>query len=243
MIALAQAAQLKAIEWHGLQHVPHGELEVAQRVAQSTLDAGLALAAYGSYYVVGESEEQGLAFAAVLQTAKALRAPMVRVWAGSHGPGEATLQSRTRIVDEAKRIADLAAEEKIKLVFEFHRDTLTETGASCAALLEAVDHFNAQTYWQPAPELDVTQNLAQLRQVSPWLVGLHVFHWRPTHRDRHPLAEGESEWAQYLAAARQRHDNLDVMLEFVKDGAEAQFYEDAAALRGLLAGEASRDGL
>ena len=109
--------------------------------------------------------------------------------------------SERRIADEARRIADLAAQEEIRLVFEFHKDTLTQTGESCAALMEAVDHANARVYWQPAPELDVNENLAQLRCVLPWLVGLHVFHWRPTHMDRHPLAQGESDWAQYLALA------------------------------------------
>lgn len=243
MIRLAQAAQLKVIEWHGLDHVPHGDLDTADRIAQSTLDAGLALAAYGSYYVVGESESQGLSFTTVLQTAKALRAPMVRVWAGNQSPDDASRGCRAHISDEARRIADLAAEEKIKLVFEFHNGTLTETGESCAAFMETVDHANARAYWQPAPELDLNQNLTQLHQVLPWLVGLHVFHWRPTHMDRHPLAQGELEWAQYLAMARPHHDTLDVLLEFVKGGAVTQLNEDAATLHRLLASGVSHDGL
>ena len=150
---MAQAAQLKVIEWHGLDHVPHGDLDTADRIAQSTLDAGLALAAYGSYYVVGESESQGLSFTTVLQTAKALRAPMVRVWAGNQSPDDASRGCRAHISDEARRIADLAAEEKIKLVFEFHNGTLTETGESCAAFMETVDHANARAYWQACPRV------------------------------------------------------------------------------------------
>ena len=109
--------------------------------------------------------------------------------------------------------------------------------------MEAVDHANARAYWQPTPELDVNENLTQLRHVLPWLVGLHVFHWRPTHMDRHPLAQGESEWAQYLALASQHHDKLIALLEFVKDGAESQFHEDAATLHRVLASEALHDGL
>ena len=193
VIRLAQAAQLKAIEWHGIEHVPHGDLGIAEHIAQCTADAGLAVATYGSYYVVGESENQGLSFASVLQTAKALHAPMIRVWAGYLNPRDATLAYRATIADEARRIADLAAQCEIKLVLEFHQDSLTQTGESCAALLEAVDHANAYTYWQPTPALDVAENLNQLRCALPWLVGLHVFHWRPTHMDRHPLAQGESD--------------------------------------------------
>lgn len=243
MIQLAQPAQLELIEWHGLKHVVHGDLDAAGRIGQSTLDAGLGVAAYGSYYVIGESESQGLPFGTVLQTAKQLQAPMVRVWAGNLSPAEATSAYRARIADETRRIADLAAEENIKLVLEFHNGSLTETGESCAALMEAVDHANARAYWQPTPELDVNENLTQLRHVLPWLVGLHVFHWRPTHMDRHPLAQGESEWAQYLALASQHHDKLLALLEFVKDGAESQFHEDAATLHRVLAAEVLHDGL
>ena len=150
VIRLAQEAQLKVIEWHGVEHVPHGDLETAERVAQSTVDAGLAVATYGSYYVVGESEDKGLSFASVLQTAKALQAPMVRVWAGHLNPTDATPAYRSKIADETRRIADLAAQEDIKLVLEFHQDSLTQTGESCAALMEAVDHPNAYAYWQPS---------------------------------------------------------------------------------------------
>jgi sugar phosphate isomerase/epimerase len=235
VIRYTQAAQLKVIEWHGHNHVPHGDLDTAHRVGQKTLEAGLAVAAYGSYYVVGESENKGLSFDTVLQTAVALGAPMVRVWAGNQPPDEASSRDRTYISDEAGRIADLAAQKGIKLVFEFHKGTLTQTGESCAALLEGVDHSNAGTYWQPAPDIGVSENLAQLRCVLPWLVGLHVFHWKPTDMDRHPLAQGESDWAQYLTMARQCQDSLNVMLEFVKGGTEEQFYEDAETLHRLLA--------
>ena len=105
VIRFAQAAQLKVIEWHGIEHVPHGDLGIAERIAQCTVDAGLAVATYGSYYVVGESENQGLSFASVLQTAKALHARMIRVWAGHLNPGgrHTRLQGDNRGRDKTHR--------------------------------------------------------------------------------------------------------------------------------------------
>ena len=100
-------------------------------------------------------------------------------------------------------------------MFEFHNNSMTQTGASCAALLTDVDHPDVGTYWQPMPELDVNQNLAELRRVLPWVWGLHVFHWGPTHMDRHALALGEAEWAQYLATVSARHGTFNALLEFV----------------------------
>ena len=235
VIHYAHKAQLKSIEWHGRNHVPHGDLETARRIGQRTRAAGLAVAAYGSYYVLGQSEDMGLSFDTVLQTAEALDAPMIRVWAGHQSPDETSNRIRATILEEARRMADLAAEKRIKVVFEFHKDTLTQTATSCAALLGDLDHPNVGTYWQPAPELDVSRNLNELRTVLPWLAGLHVFHWGPTHMDRHPLAQGESDWTQYLAVAQTCPGLLNVLLEFVKGGTVEQFNEDAATLHRLLA--------
>jgi len=235
VIHYAHKAQLKSIEWHGQNHVPHGDLETARRIGQSTRAADLAVAAYGSYYVLGRSEDMGLSFDMVLQTAEALGTPLIRVWAGDQSPENTSDDLRTVILEEAGRVADMAAEKRIKVVFEFHRDTLTQTAASCAALLNDLDHPNVCTYWQPAPEFGVKRNLTELRTVLPWLVGLHVFHWGPTHMDRHPLAQGESDWARYLAMARSCPGLLNVLLEFVKGGTVEQFNEDAVTLHRLLA--------
>ena len=234
VIHYARKAELKAIEWHGRNHVPHGDLEVARRVGQSTRAAGLTVAAYGSYYVLGQSESRGLSFGTVLHTAEALEAPMIRVWAGHQDPDETSSRTRATILEESRRVADLAAEKRIRIIFEFHKDTLTRTGQSCAALLSDLDRANVGTYWQPVPELDVSRNLAQLHCVLPWLVGLHVFHWGPTDMDRHPLAQGAADWAQYLAMAQTCPGLLHVLLEFVKAGTVEQFNEDAATLHRLL---------
>lgn len=234
VIQYAQMADLKAIEWHGENHVPHGDLETARRIRQSTLDAGLSVAAYGSYYVVGKSESMGLPFVKVLETAEALGAPMIRVWAGDKNPDETPDQIRKQILEETCRIADLATEKNIKVIFEFHKGTLTQTGESCAALLNDLDHSNIGTYWQPLAGVDVLSNLDHLRCVLPWLVGLHVFHWGPTDYDRHALAQGESDWAEYLAVAGQRSGNLNVLIEFVKENSAEQLREDAITLHRLL---------
>ena len=173
-------------------------------------------------------------FESVLQTAAVMGTAMVRVWAGDRNPDETPTSTKEHIVDDGRRIADLAAERQIRIVLEFHENSLAQTGQSCAALLRDLNHPNVGTYWQPAPGLDVTSNQAELSQVLPWLAGLHVFHWGPTHLDRHPLAEGESDWQQYLASIRECSGEMNVMLEFVKGESPEQFEEDAATLHRIL---------
>src|SRR6476469_730727 len=89
IIALVGRAGLRGIEWGGDVHVPHGDVARAREVRDRTADAGLEVAAYGSYYRVAKSEADELPFERVLNTAQALGAPLIRVWAGKQGSAAA----------------------------------------------------------------------------------------------------------------------------------------------------------
>ena len=89
VVELVVRAGLDGIEWGGDVHVLHGEIDLAREVGEMTLAKGLEIPSYGSYYRVAESEKQGLTFDTVLQTAVALGAPLIRVWAGARGSADA----------------------------------------------------------------------------------------------------------------------------------------------------------
>ena len=78
IIALAKEAGLTGIEWGGDIHVPAGDTKTASEIGRKTREAGLAVLSYGSYYRGDEGED----FAPVLASAKALGAPVIRIWAG-----------------------------------------------------------------------------------------------------------------------------------------------------------------
>src|SRR6187549_164575 len=80
IVDLARRAELGGIEWGGDVHVPAGDAGRAREVRAMTEDAGLSIVAYGSYYRAGEEDEA--AFAPVLDSACALGAPAIRIWAG-----------------------------------------------------------------------------------------------------------------------------------------------------------------
>src|SRR5215211_4654031 len=101
IVELAAAAGLRGIEWGGDIHVPAGDLQAARRVRQLTADAGLQVLAYGSYFRF----QPGTAFEPVLETALALGAPLIRVWAGNQASAEADAAVRATIVAESRRIA------------------------------------------------------------------------------------------------------------------------------------------
>jgi len=235
IVGLVQRAGLRGIEWGGDIHVPHGDLARAREVHALTQQAGLSVAAYGSYYRAAKSEAEGLSFGRVLDTAVELGAPLIRVWAGPVGSAAATPDVRAQVAADLRRIAELAAAARVGVSLEFHNGTLTDTADSTVQLLTHVDHPNLRTYWQPPLALDTDQNLHDLRRLLPWLTHVHVYHWRSvTPIERLALEAGAERWRYFLDLAATAPGDRYAMLEFVEDDAPANFLRDAATLKSWL---------
>ncbi len=236
IVALATQAGLEAIEWGGDVHVPHGDVEQARAVRHTTEEAGLQVAAYGAYYRVGH--EEPCPFADVLDTAVALGAPLIRVWAGKQGSDAADDAYRARVVEDSRQIAGLAAGAGLDVAYEFHGGTLTDTGASARQLLEAVAHPQMGTYWQPPGWATVEQALGTLQDILPWLRNVHVFSWRRAasgqRTTRLPLVEGEAAWMRYLPVVASTGRECYAEIEFVQDDAPEALLDDAATLAAWL---------
>jgi sugar phosphate isomerase/epimerase len=234
IIALVRKAGLVGIEWGGDIHVPHGDVGRAREVRAMTQEAGLRVAAYGSYYRAGFSETNGLPFKQVLDSAVELGAPTIRVWPGNKGSAELGAEGRRVVVEDLRRIAGLAAQVGVSISTEFHGGTLTDTNDSAGRLLEEVDHPNLFTCWQPHNGEATDECVAGLRAVAPRLSNVHVFHWWPTSAERHPLAEGEARWAEFWREIGPLAGERFAMLEFVPGDTEEAFLRDAATLSGWL---------
>lgn len=229
IIALVRQVGLEGIEWGGDVHVPPGDLAQATRVCRQTQEAGLQVASYGSYYVVGGADET--AFERVLETALALNAPTVRVWAGERGSGEAGAGGWDAVAADARRIAGLAASAGVRLAFEYHENTLTDTSEAALRLLRQVNHANMGCYWQPPVGLSLDERRQGLEALAPWLSNLHVY--QLDGEEKRPLSDGKAEWQPYIAWVRRQPGEHYALLEFVQDDAPSQFLEDAAVLKTL----------
>ena len=235
VLDLAVDAGLAAIEWGGDVHVPHGDLDTAHRIGDLTRAAGLAVPTYGSYLRCGVDSSSSPDAAAVVDTAAALGAEAVRVWAGDLSSAAADASDRRRVEAALRAACDHAAERMPggTVVTECHANTLTDTAASAEALLDAVDRPNLRTLWQPWNEVPVTDCVAGLRRLLPRVTHLHVFQWRTGPADQISLGSraAVTAWSAYLAAldARDRF----ALLEFVPGGRPELLAAEAGALRAL----------
>ena len=237
IIGLVVQAGLGAIEWGGDIHVPVGDTKNARLVGRQTREAGLQVADYGSYYKFAPSEANSPAFEQVLETAVALGAPAIRVWAGSKGSAEITSEERASLVETMGRIGDLAAACGVTIGVEFHSGTLTDTNDSAVKFFEEIGHPNIRPFWQPPLGQSYEYCLDGLQSLLPRLSVVHIFHWWPTLYERQPLQEGAKRWQNYLGLIKQSGRDLFALLEFVRDDSPEAFLEDARTLRNWLAEE------
>ncbi len=243
ILQVAKGAGLAVLEWGGDVHVPAGDTRRAREVAALTREAGLETICYGSYYRVGHEGEGGKpGFAEVLATAVALGAPSIRVWAGTRGSDAADDAYFARVCDDANRIADMAAEQGVRIAFEFHDGTLNDNAEAATKFLAALPHQNIDTLWQPLVSLGAEQRDRTLEVALPRLGHVHVFHWLPGDPiDRRPLAEGAVPWRDWLATMRCSGRNPDMLIEFVQGDQTAALPADASTLRSFLDDDRGRD--
>lgn len=220
---------LRTIEWGADVHIPG--VEEAARVRALTESDGMTVAALGSYYRVGDAPEGE--FAGLLETALALGAPRIRVWAGSIGSAAANEQHRDRLVADAERIGRLATSSGVDVGFEFHGNTLTDTLESTLDLMSRLDGSGVGSYWQPPQNMADDEALAGLRAVLPYLMGVHVFSWWPGG-ERLPLDARGDLWRRVGDVLREAEKSVDLLIEFIPGDDPEGLAEQVQMMRELL---------
>ena len=237
VIRLAADCGLAGIEWGSDVHVPVEDQARAVEVGKMTMEAGLAVAAYGTYYKLGVSDPDD--WPKLLENAAALDTAVLRVWCGDKGSDDADLAYRRRVANDGQRIAELTRDAGKVVACEWHGRTLTDTATSAQLLFDEVDHPAFRTLWQPHFRLTPPQCLVDIETALPRLTGLHVYQWVTGSVERQALAEGDRIWPAYLRKALTRPASAGIepmyaLLEFVKNDDPANLAADAQTLHRWL---------
>ncbi len=237
IISLSLDCRLEGIEWGGDVHAPHGNIRTAESVRAMCADAGISIPCYGSYFRAGWNDAANPSPTAVIESALALGAPLIRIWAGRQGsakcPGDARIEVEQAIADFTAE----AARHDLRVAFEFHSNTLTDTLESTRQLIEAIDSPNLLTLWQPPLGSTRQDNLLAIQSLGDKLANAHAFAWERGESGtvRLPLADHAEDWTAYLHALNTA--DRWILLEFVKDNDPRNLQADARTLTSWLEGE------
>lgn len=237
IIELVKVANLRSIEWGGDIHVPHGDIQTAKSVRDLTLNAGLEIHSYGSYYKAGSSEAAGLSFQSVLASAEALGAKTIRVWAGTQNYNPADTENIDTVIKDINRIATMAFDKEISISLEYHGGTLTNSNEGAYAVDKLCTHPNLFFYWQPTVGYSDELCLDAMTLLKKRITNVHVFHWNRLADgtvDRRPFLEGKARWASFLKVANEWGRPTCAYLEFAKNDSTEQFLEDAKTLLSII---------
>ncbi|EHM29692.1 MULTISPECIES: sugar phosphate isomerase/epimerase family protein [Streptomyces] len=226
----AAGAGLEVIEWGADVHAPPGEPEVLRAVRDATELHGLVSCSYGSYFHCLPDELPG--FAEIARGAVALRAPRVRVWAGTSGSADVTEEERSRITAGLREAALIARDHGLEIAPEFHAGTLTDSTASTVRLLEEAGVDGVGAYWQPPQDAPDEEALTGLDVLADRVGAVHVFSWWPGNQ-RLPLAARDGLWGRVFGLLGDRPAPRDALLEFVPGDDPAVLEREAATLRRL----------
>ena len=230
ILAAMKAARLTHVEWGGDVHVPMGDLFRAGEVRRMTEAAGITVAAYGSYYRLGEEKNDEKGREAVLTTAEKLGTTLVRIWGGARSSADLTESDRDALIAEARVFAAMAEKRGVTLALECHGNSVTDEYHYGIDFIRAVGSPALRSFWQPNQMYDHAYNIEAAKAYLPYAEHLHVFSWEGGKK--YPLAYHEDRWRDYFTVFGAK--NFNAMLEFMHDGNIESLVPTADALRRIV---------
>lgn len=222
---IANKAGIKYIEWGGDTHLPIGE---GAKIAAIDEKYSLTPISYGSYYRLGACDYEQ--WSNILDTAEMIGAPRVRIWQGNKSSSQVSTDEFNVMVEETRKLADMAAEKGIIVAFEYHNNTNNDNGVSGKEFLAAVGRENVSTYWQPQSRGEDLKNIVAL---TGTISAVHVFEWNKNGK-RYALKKGEKHWSEFLNLLKCEPNDIDYIMEFVKHDSLKRFLKDVAFFKTLL---------
>lgn len=240
VIAAAVAARLDAVEWAADLHVGAGDIKAAEEAMIATLMAGLTTASYATLYQAGGEDEGRARFDALLQTAAALQAPNMRIYAYAEHQALSETERMKALASELRRLGDRAAQKGVTLCLSMGRGTYLDRYDRAQSLVEATGHNFVRLAWEDLPGARAEGATAALEGVGR-LAELLVARCAGRDGSAHRISAEAGAWSARLRAFKLAESDpkmgsfvfLGAMREEGKAGAES-LAADADALRALV---------
>ncbi len=224
----AKKAGIQGIEWGvSEKHIRIGDECHIHLVKRLSEEYQIKILSLGSYCDMTDFDVA----LKVLDTAKSLGAPVIRLWAGNKGSDFCGETEYQLIVENTRKLADLSVCSSIQLGFEYHPYTLTDTADEAVRLVKRIGKANVGLYWQPQGHLNYNQNKEAFQKVKPYLCkNIHLNHYHA--ETGYDYLDGILEDLRGYFQNTQ-DDGYHFIIEFVKDSLLESLIKDVAAVRKI----------
>ena len=229
VLEAASQAGVQALEWSRDLGPEPGDRAAAERLAMATLRAGLATASYASLYRAGLQSQA--AFDALVDTARALYSPALRLWAA--GKSGAAARDSASFADEARRLADRSARHGITLCFGLGRGSALDSYERALLFMRAADHPFVKLCWEPLPGSRFDESMQAFQELSGY-VGQICARSSAADGSDGLLRDRDEDWLLYMDALDEQGGAPDmaryVIIRAFKDGRPESLADDAALI-------------
>ena len=235
IIEYCKECNISCIEWGSDVHALPGDIETAKKITEMMSENGIYTSSYGSYYRCGKSENPQHAFSPYISTAKALKAPVIRIWAGDMNYANAGEEYYKRIVKETQTLCDMSQKEKIHIAYEYHSDTLTEDVSTSCRLMKDIARENMGIYFQEDLSLSIEENIKTIELFLPYIKMIHVFTF-DNKGNRIPIESetGRAKWESYIKELKTRKVRESLLFEFLRYETCEELKKEAQSLKSIL---------
>jgi hypothetical protein len=236
VLKFAAETGFEGVEWAAETHLLPGDKAAAQALMMDTLLARLAIVSYAALYRVCPGQESGLGFQSLLDTATILQSPIIRIYAGRSASGK-DHEGRERLLEELRRLGDLAAARGITICLSFARGTALEEYASARSLLSELGHPFLRLAWEALPGAKSEEASATIGEFAA-STSLLIARKTDSQGRGAPLSKEAEVWGRRVEAFRSGETEPKmsrfVLLGRVGEGDEERLRVDADFLRGLV---------
>lgn len=222
IIALVKNAGLVCIEWGSDVHAKPDDTESILEIVRLQKENGLFCSSYGTYFRIATDPVSDIY--KYIKAAKLLGTDTLRLWCGNKASAEYSANERAAVIEECKKLADIAKAENVILCLECHIKTLTDDTDSTLDIMQKVDSENFRMYWQPNQFKTFEQNIDSCERISPFAKTVHVFNWR--EKEKYPLLLAKKQWQTYL----EKFKDTTLLLEFMPDNNPESLKTEANSL-------------
>ena len=225
VVEIAKKAGIGFIEWGGDVHVK--SLSDAKKVKALCDEAGIKISSYGSYFNSLVSDEGK--WIETCKIAKEMNADSIRIWLGKKNSQDTSDEEYKQILDNTKRMCDIAAEYSLLVCPECHDNTFNNNTDAILRFIGDLGKENFRTYFQ-SRYFRMEYDLDRIERTYSYIKDVHVS-YRDLKKEQLFRKKDKNYLDTLLKRLMQKDFHGIVMIEFVSGAKEKSFFKDTEKLR------------